>query len=115
MNMNASQSFNFLPIPTDIHFGCGILRTLPERIKSLGAKKAFLVTDPGVSAAGITDRVSAILREASVDFTICDRVKPDSGSRLIDETTVELKSSGADVVVGDRKSTRLNSSHLGIS
>ena len=100
MNMNASQSFNFLPIPTDIHFGCGILRTLPERIKSLGAKNAFLVTDPGVCAAGIMDRVSAILREASVDFTVCDRVKPDSGSRLIDETTVELKSSGADVVVG---------------
>jgi alcohol dehydrogenase len=100
MNMNASQSFNFLPIPTDIHFGCGMIRTLPERIKSLGAKRAFLVTDPGVSAAGITDRVSAILREASVDFAVCDRVKPDSGSRLIDETTVELKTSGADVVVG---------------
>ena len=100
MNMNASQSFNFLPIPTDIHFGCGILRTLPERIKSLGAKKAFLVTDPGVCAAGIMDRVTAILRDASVDFVVCDRVKPDSGSRLIDETTVELKSSGADVVVG---------------
>jgi alcohol dehydrogenase class IV len=100
MNMNASQSFNFLPIPTDIHFGCGIIRTLPERIKSLGAKKAFLVTDPGVCAAGIMDRVTAILRDASVDFAVCDRVKPDSGSRLIDETTVELKSSGADVVVG---------------
>lgn len=100
MNMNASQSFNFLPIPTDIHFGCGILRTLPDRIKSVGAKNAFLVTDPGVCAAGITDRVRAILREASVDFTVCDRVKPDSGSRLIDETTVELKASGADVVVG---------------
>ena len=100
MNMNASQSFNFLPIPTDIHFGCGMIRTLPERIKSLGAKKAFLVTDPGVCAAGIMDRVTAILRDASVDFVVCDRVKPDSGSRLIDETTVELKSSGADVVVG---------------
>jgi alcohol dehydrogenase len=100
MNMNAFQSFNFLPIPTDIHFGCGMLRTLPDRIKSLGAKKAFLVTDPGVCAAGIMDRVTAILRDASVDFAVCDRVKPDSGSRLIDETTVELKSSGADVVVG---------------
>ena len=27
MNMNATQSFNFLPVPTDIHFGCGILRS----------------------------------------------------------------------------------------
>ena len=61
MNLNASQCFNFLPIPTDIHFGCGMLRTLPERIQSAGAQNAFLVTDPGVRAAGILDRVTATL------------------------------------------------------
>ncbi|MGP8247946.1 MAG: iron-containing alcohol dehydrogenase [Bryobacteraceae bacterium] len=100
MNLNVSQCFNFLPVPTDIHFGCGILRTLPERIKSAGGTNAFLVTDPGVRAAGILDRVTATLRDAGVDFTVCDRVKPDSGSTLIDETVVELKSNRSDVVVG---------------
>jgi alcohol dehydrogenase len=100
MNMNASQCFNFLPIPTDIHFGCGMLRTLPERIQSAGGTNAFLVTDSGVRAAGILDRVSATLKNAAVEFTVCDRVKPDSGSRLIDETVAELKSSRCDVVVG---------------
>jgi alcohol dehydrogenase len=100
MNLNVSQCFNFLPMPTDIHFGCGILRTLPDRIKSTGATNAFLVTDAGVRAAGILDRVAATLRDAGVDFTVCDRVKPDSGSSLIDETVAELKSSRSDVVVG---------------
>ncbi|MBZ5622337.1 MAG: iron-containing alcohol dehydrogenase [Acidobacteriia bacterium] len=100
MNVNVAQTFNFLPVPTDIHFGCGVLRDLPERVRSAGATRPFLVTDPGVCAAGILDEVTAILRKADMGFTLCDRVKPDSGSALIDETAAELKRSGSDVVVG---------------
>ena len=100
MNINVAQSFNFLPVPTDIHFGCGMLGTLADRIKSLGGTKAFLVTDPGVRAAGILDKVTGILERGAIGFTVCDRVKPDSGSGLIDETAAELKSSQCDVVVG---------------
>lgn len=100
MNVNAGQCFNFLPIPTDIHFGCGVLRALPDRIKSLGGRKAFLVTDPGLRAAGIIDQVTPILQAAAIDFTLCDRVRPDSGSGLITQATEELKRSESDVVVG---------------
>jgi alcohol dehydrogenase len=100
MTANASQTFNFFPVPTDIHFGCGILRDLPERIRSVGGSRPFLVTDPGVGAAGILDEVTSILRRAEMDCAVCDRVKPDSGSALIDETAAELKRSGSDVVIG---------------
>ncbi|MBZ5586267.1 MAG: iron-containing alcohol dehydrogenase [Acidobacteriia bacterium] len=100
MHIDASQIFNFLPVPTDIHFGCGVVRSLGDRIRSLGGTKAFLVTDPGVRAAGILEEITAALRAAAVDYTICERVKPDSGSALIDEATAELKQSGADAVVG---------------
>lgn len=100
MSLNVSQTFNFLPVPTDIHFGCGVLRDLPERIRSAGATRPFLVTDPGVCAAGILDEVTSILRKADMDFTLCDRVKPDSGSALIDETAAEFKRCGSDAVVG---------------
>lgn len=100
MNVNVAQSFNFLPVPTDIHFGCGMLHSLPERLQALGGTRAFLVTDPGVRAAGILDAVTERLRDRGVEFEICDRVKPDSGSMLIDETAAELKRSGCDAVVG---------------
>lgn len=89
-----------MPVPTDIHFGCGILRTLPERLKSLGATKTLIVTDPGVRAAGILDRVTATLQEAACIFTVWDRVKPDSGSALIDETVAEFQRHACDAVVG---------------
>jgi len=100
MNANVTQTFNFLPVPTDIHFGCGVLRDLPERIRSLGAGKPFVVTDPGVRAAGILDEALSLLGKAGMDFTTCDRVMPDSGSSLINETTAEFKRSGSDAVVG---------------
>lgn len=100
MNANVAQIFNFMPVPTDIHFGCGVLRDLPERIRGAGGTRPFLVTDPGVCAAGILDEVTAILRRAEMEFTVCDRVKPDSGSALIDETAAELKRSGSDLVIG---------------
>ncbi len=100
MNMNAGQTFNFFPIPTDIHFGAGILKTLPTHVKALGTQKAFLVTDPGLKAAGILDRVVSLLKENKIEVEVCDRVKPDSSSSLVDTTAQELKQSGAGVVIG---------------
>ncbi len=100
MDVNISQTFNFFPVPTDIHFGLGILRTLPERIRALGGSRPLLVTDPGVRAAGVLDEVTRVLEQAGIDCAVCDRVKPDSGSALIDETVVEAKSGAADLVIG---------------
>jgi alcohol dehydrogenase class IV len=100
MDLNVAQSFNFTPMATDIHFGCGMLRSLPERLKSAGAAKTLIVTDPGVRAAGILDRVTGILEDAACKFAVWDSVKPDSGSTLIDETVAELRRTACDAVIG---------------
>jgi alcohol dehydrogenase class IV len=98
--MSVHGSFRFLPIPTEIQFGCGILATLPERIRGLGCKKALVVTDPGMRAAGAVARVEALLSAAGIGFAVYDSVTPDSGSGLIGEAAALLKETGADVVVG---------------
>lgn len=98
--MSIDSSFRFLPIPTEIQFGCGVLSTLPERIRGLGCKKALVVTDPGMRAAGAVARVEALLSAAGIGFTVYDSVTPDSGSGLIGEAAARLKEAGADVVVG---------------
>ena len=100
MNIDTGQRFNFLPIPTDVHFGFGTLTMLPERIRALAAKSVFVVTDPGVRAAGILQQVTTILEQAGVDVGIYDNVTADSGSSLIREGVDALKSSGADLIVG---------------
>ena len=100
MKMNAGQTFNFFPIPTDIHFGAGVLQALPAHVKALGTHKAFVVTDPGLKAAGILDRVTRLLIDSKIEVAVCDRVKPDSSSILLDAAAQEVKQSGAGVVIG---------------
>lgn len=100
MIVDAAQSFNFLPVPTDIHFGLGMLKKLPDLVKAAGGSSAFLVTDPGIRSCGILDEVETLLGAAGIGTACYEKVKPDSGSMLIEEATDELKRSGAGVVVG---------------
>jgi alcohol dehydrogenase class IV len=100
MNIDVSQTFNFLPIPTDVHFGCGAIASLAERVRAAGGRHVLVVTDAGISAAGLLERATAPLEAAGIAFTIFDRVTPDSSSGLISDGVDTLKASGADSVVG---------------
>ena len=95
---NEAQSFNFLPVPTDIHFGCGAVRKLPELVRSLGASRPLIVTDPGVRE--LVDRVVEILRAAGMEAVVWDRVKSDSGSTLIEEGRSFLADNRCDAAIG---------------
>jgi alcohol dehydrogenase len=100
MSLRIDQTFNFLPIPTDVHFGFGVSRSLPDHVRSVSARGVFVVTDPGVRSAGIVERVTARLEQEGFDCTVYDSVTPDSGSALICEAAERLKASAAEVVVG---------------
>lgn len=100
MRFHSGQTFNFLPVPTDIHFGFGVVAALPERLKALGAKRPLLVTDPGVRTSGILERIEAVLTTAGMSPAIFDQVKADSGSNLIADATACLRAEEADSVVG---------------
>jgi alcohol dehydrogenase len=108
--MSTYNSFRFLPLPTEIHFGCGMLSSLPERIRGLGCKKALIVSDPGMRAAGAVARVEALLASAGIGCAVYDAVTADSGSNLIMEAAALLKQAGADVVVGLGGGSSLDSS-----
>lgn len=58
----------------------------------------MIVTDPGV--AGLVERVGRILQGAGIEKVVWDRVKPDSGSTLIEEGRAELAANRCDAVVG---------------
>jgi alcohol dehydrogenase len=97
---SASQTFNFFPVPTDVHFGPGAVESLPDRVRPFETDHVFLVTDPGLREAGVLARIEAILDAADIRSSVMDRVRPDSGSGLVDETAELLKESGAGAVVG---------------
>ena len=88
-----SQTFNFLPIPTDVHFRFRTSRRLPEFVRSLGGHKAFVITDPGVRSSGIVDEVTARLAEHNMAGSTTG-VTADSRSRLIREAVDGLSPAG---------------------
>jgi len=92
--------FRFLPVPTEIQFGGGVAATLPDRLRALGCRRPFLVTDPGVRSAGLAERLTEPLADAGMDCLLFDGVTPDSGTRLIGEATAQCKQGGADAVIG---------------
>ena len=98
--MDEEQVFNFLPVPTDVHFGYGVLGSLPDRVRAFGGRRVLLVTDPGVRAAGIVDRVVAALAPAAVEWTIYDNVTADSGSTLITQGVETVRAAGSELVIG---------------
>ena len=81
---NPQATFNFFPIPTDIHFGYGVLAKLPK-CPSPGRAANLLITDPGIRAAGILQTVLNLLAGAQIGCEVYEGVKPDSGTKLIAE------------------------------
>jgi alcohol dehydrogenase len=100
MRLDPLQVFNFLPLPTDVHFGSGVVATLPDRVRAAGGSRVLIVTDPGVRRAGLIDQAIAGLSAAALPFDVFDEVTADSGSALIVRGVDAVKTSHADVVVG---------------
>ncbi len=100
MAIDAGQRFNFLPVPTDIHFGFGAVQSTAERLKAAGGTNALIVTDSGLRRAGVVDAVESVLARAGVPYATFDGVQPDSGSGIIERAVAVLKAQGADCVIG---------------
>jgi hypothetical protein len=55
------QVFGFF-IPTVTLMGVGAHKELPNQVKTLGAKKPLIVTDKGITGAGITEQLVTLLK-----------------------------------------------------
>ena len=71
-------------------FGAGVVRRLPEAVAGTGAPLAVVVTDAGLAATGLPDRISGLLSAAGLLATVFDGVHANP-------TTGDL-AAGADAV-----------------
>ena len=86
--------------PTKIVFGNGAVGKLADEVRALGGSRVFLVVDPGLAAAGLTERITAPLDAAGIPYTLFDRVDPEPGLKLADAGCEAAKKDGCDCVVG---------------
>ncbi len=86
--------------PTQIHFGQGIINTLPSIISELGGSKPLVVMDPGLVRANQDKPVTKPLTAAGIDFILYDRVDPEPGLKLADQAAELAKQNNCDCVIG---------------
>ncbi len=86
-------------IPSFVHFGEGASKKLGEMAAGMGAKKAFVMYDKGVKAAGIVDGLIATLKAAGVEAVEFDGVLPNPPDTMVEEAAALARAANVDIVV----------------
>ncbi len=71
----AAPAVSVMAWPTRVLLGAGAVARLGEEVRALGVRRPLVVTDRGVVASGIADRVEGVLREAGLRPTRHDGVR----------------------------------------
>ncbi len=83
-----------------IVMGAGVVANIASEIHNLGGTKPLIITDPGLVATGIIDRVEGLLNEAEIPFARFDKVEADPRFELVDEVAQLVASENADCILG---------------
>jgi len=77
-----------------VEFGFGTLQRLPEAVAAVGKARAFVVTDPGVRAAGLLDRLLAVLTTAGVQHDVYAEVATNPSTANVDAAAAQVRAFG---------------------
>jgi len=72
-------------IPTVNLIGAGSVKEVGERVKTLGGKKALIVTDAGLNKLGIAEQVKGIVMEAGIEAVIFDGAEPNPTDKNVED------------------------------
>ncbi|MEJ7697035.1 MAG: iron-containing alcohol dehydrogenase [Candidatus Limnocylindrales bacterium] len=78
----AHRSFEMV-LRNRVRFGVEAIEALPELVRSVGRGRAFVVTDPGVAASGVIDRVRGVLAGAGIPVEVYAQVEPNPGTTSV--------------------------------
>src|SRR6266699_4400735 len=84
----------------EIVFGPGALAELGQCAARLGARRPFLVTDPGLIEAGWVDEAVACLRQSGLHPPVWHDVTPNPKDHEIEAAFQVYAESGSDVIIG---------------
>ncbi|QNN51894.1 iron-containing alcohol dehydrogenase [Nocardioides mesophilus] len=82
-----------------VELGAGAVARLPQALAAVGQRRAFVVTDRGLRATGIVDRVLDLLREAGIETDLFDGVEPNPSTDSIDQAAEQVRQFGEAAVV----------------
>lgn len=85
--------------PPNVTFGAGAVASLGDRARAMGGRKALLVTDPGLVAIGLADKVAGFLRASGIEADVFGKVKPNPTMAEVTEGVARVSSGGHDFIV----------------
>ena len=91
--------FDFQP-RTRVVFGAGSLDRLGELAKSLERRRALLVSDPGIVAAGYTNRALRLLMERDIEAHLFSEVEENPTTAHVDAGLQVAREKDIDLIVG---------------
>lgn len=86
--------------PGNTRFGFGAVKLAGQEAQRLGARHAFIMTDAGVHAAGLTEPVIASLSAAGIAHTTYTHCPPNPDVASVDSAAADFRNSGADLIIG---------------
>lgn len=86
--------------PQTIISGVDALNSVVEEIKKLGGSKILVVTDPGISEAGLAAPLLDLIKGANIAVDLFDDVNPDPELAKVEACVSLLKEGDHDLVVG---------------
>ena len=97
--MTAFAAFDHQP-RTRVVFGVGTVEQAGELAVEIGIKKALLVTDPGVVAAGHMERVRQSLLRAGIEPQLFGQVRENPTTRDVDDCLQAARAGAIDGIIG---------------
>lgn len=90
---------NYL-FPGNTRLGFGAVSLAGQEAARLGARHAFILTDPGVAAAGLIEPVTAALSAAGIAHTVSTHCPSNPDAASIDAAAAVFRDMQADLVIG---------------
>ena len=94
----AKQVFGFFT-PAVALMGLGAVDQVGAEAKKLGAKKALLVTDKGLSKAGVADQIQKLVEEAGVQVVLFDGAEPNPTDLNVADGLKVYQSNQCDMII----------------
>jgi alcohol dehydrogenase len=92
------QVYGFF-IPSVTLIGIGASKEIPARIRTLGGTKPLVVTDKGITAAGITKTITDLLDAAGMDYAVYDETAPNPTDTNVDAGVRMYKEARCDSLI----------------
>lgn len=86
--------------PTRVLFGEGTVQQVGDEAKRLQATHAFVITDPGVLEAGLTEELTRALEKAGIAHTVASDVSTNPTESEVLAAAKSFSDAGADLIVG---------------